>query len=235
MKPILVFSHNYINHNWFEIVEEQLSKLVYSGLYDNATEIYYGAYAHDQFQLFKFIDLVKFWDTKNKIRIVNHPFNDGEKQTLILLQETVKNYPDANVLYYHTKGITSLQTHEQHLGSLDYKNIESWRHVMEYFNIEQWEDSIANLRSNEIIDTAGCLYVNESGYPYQFFYAGNFWWAKSSYLNKLPDMKERDNRMGCELWIGSIEHDWINFYSGKGGVIYHEYFDPRDYRKDLDS
>ena len=235
MKPILIFAHNYIDHNWHEIVEEQLSKLVRSGLYDNATEIYYGAYANDNFQLYKFINVVKFWDLKNKIRIVIHPFNDGEKQTLILLQETVKNYPDANVLYYHTKGITSIQTHEQHLGNLDYKNIESWRHVMEYFNIEQWEDSIANLRSNEIIDTAGCLYVNESGNPYQFFYAGNFWWAKSSYIHKLPDMKERDNRMGCELWIGAAEHDWINFYSGEGGVIYHEYFDPKNYRKDLDS
>ena len=203
MKPILVFAHNYIDHNWHEIVEEQLSKLVRSGLYDEATEIYYGAYANDNFQLYKFINVVKFWDLKNKIRIVIHPFNDGEKQTLILLQETVKNYPDANILYYHTKGITSIQTHEQHLGSLDYKNIESWRHVMEYFNIEQWKDSIANLRSDEIIDTTGCLYVGESGYPYQFFYAGNFWWAKSSYINKLPDMKKRDNRMGCELWIGS--------------------------------
>ena len=155
MKPILVFSHNYIDHNWHEIVEEQLSKLIRSGLYDEATEIYYGAYANDNFQLYKFINIVKFWDLKNKIRIVIHPFNDGERQTMILLQETIKSYPDAYVLYYHTKGITSIPNHEHHLGKIDYKNIESWRHVMEYFNIECWDECIHTFKNNEILDTVG--------------------------------------------------------------------------------
>lgn len=95
MKPILIFCHNYVNHNWYEIVDEQLSKLVNSELYDNATEIYYGVYAEDNFQLYKFIDLVKNWDSNNKIKIVVHPINDGERQTMILLQETIKSYPDA--------------------------------------------------------------------------------------------------------------------------------------------
>lgn len=235
MKPILVFAHNYIDHNWHEIVEEQLSKLVKSGLYDNATEIYYGAYANDNFQLYKFINVVKFWDLKNKIRIVIHPFNDGEKQTMILLQETIKSYPDAYVLYYHTKGITSIQNHAQNIPNLDYKIIESWRHVMEYFNIELWETCISEFEKNEIIDTVGCLYVDWTGNPYKYFYAGNFWWARSSYLSQLQDMKERDNRMGCELWVGSSEHDWVNLYQSKGGLIYHEYFDPKDYRRDLDT
>jgi len=234
MKPILVFAHNYINYNWFEIVEEQLSKLVNSGLYYSATEIYYGAYAHDQFQLFKFINLVKSWDTKDKIRIVIHPMNDGEKQTMILLQEIIKSYPDANVLYYHTKGITSIQSHQFHLENLDYKNIESWRHIMEYFNIELWKECVEAV-SQDDIDTAGCLYVDWQGNPFKYFYAGNFWWSKTTHLSQLPDMKERDNRMGCELWIGSIPHNWVNFYQSEGGIIYHEYFDPKNYRKDLAS
>lgn len=233
MKPILVFAHNYIEHNWHEIVEEQLSKLVRSGLYDEATEIYYGAYANDNFQLYKFINVVKFWDLKNKIRIVIHPFNDGEKQTMILLQETIKSYPDAYVLYYHTKGITSLQNHSNHLPNLEYKNVESWRHLMEYFNIEMWENCISTFENHEILDIAGCLYVDWTGNPYKHFYAGNFWWAESKYLSTLPDMKERDNRMGCELWIGSMPHEWVNFYPSKGGNIYYENFDPQDYRKDL--
>ena len=46
-------------------------------------------------------------------------------------------------------------------------------------------------------------------------------------------MKERNNRMGCELWIGCNNHNWVNFYSSKGGNIYYEYFDPKNYRKDL--
>ena len=232
-KPILVFSHNYINYNWFEIVKEQLSKLVNSGLYDNATKIYYGAYAHDQFQLFKFIDLVKFWDTKDKIRIVVHPMNDGERQTMILLQETIKSYPDAYVLYYHTKGITSEFNHPDE-PDFKYKNVESWRHAMEYFNIECWEDCIQEF-SEGANNVVGIFYVGDSGHPYKYFFSGNFWWAESTYLSTLPDIKERDNRMGCELWIGTGDHWWRNLYPAKGGNIYTEYYDPKDYRKDLDT
>lgn len=232
-KPILVFSHNYIDHNWHEIVEEQLSKLVRSGLYDEATEIYYGAYANDNFQLYKFINVVKFWDLKNKIRIVIHPFNDGEKQTMILLQETIKSYPDAYVLYYHTKGITSKLNHPDE-PNFSYRNVESWRHAMEYFNIEEWKTCIQELSIGPT-NTLGIFYVGDSGFPYKYFFSGNFWWAKSSYLDTLPSMKERDNRMGCELWIGTGDHYWRNMYPAKGGVIYEEYYDPKDYRKDLDS
>ena len=230
MKPILIFCHNYVNHNWYEIVEEQLHKLVNSGLYNNTTEIYYGVYAHDQFQLYKFIDLVKSFDPESKIKIVIHPINDGERQTMILLQEVCKNYPDAHTLYYHTKGITSLQNHKDDK-EIKYKNIESWRHILEYFNIELWEECIETLQ-NPNVDVCGALYV-ENGEFYNFYYAGNFWWGKTLYLNTLPSMKERDNRMGCELWVGCNNHDWINFYSSEGGNIYYEYFDPQKYRKDL--
>jgi hypothetical protein len=231
MKPILIFCHNYVNHNWYEIVNEQLSKLVGSGLYNNTTEIYYGVYAEDNFQLYKFINLVKGWDSKNKIKIVIHPINDGERQTMILMQEIIKSYPDAYVLYYHTKGITSLENHTD-LENLKYSNIESWRHILEYFNIELWKDCINTFKNDSNVDVCGALYV-ENGSNYNFYYSGNFWWGKSSYLNTLPDMKERDNRMGCELWVGCNNHDWINFYSSEGGNIYYEYFDPQKYRKDL--
>jgi len=232
MKPILVFAHNYIDHNWFEIVEEQLSKLTYSGLYDASTEIYYGAHAHDEFQLYKFINLVQWWDTKNKIKIVIHPANDGEKQTMILLQNIIKNYSDAYALYYHTKGITSIENHKDDT-SIKYEYIESWRHILEYFNIELWEECIKRLEEYDHNDVCGCLYVgNDASPPYKNYYAGNFWWGKTRYLNNLPDMRERDNRMGCETWVGSEPHWWVNTYPSSGGNVYHEYFDPKVYRKD---
>jgi len=232
-KPILVFSHNYIDHNWFEIVLEQLSKLIKSDLYNKATKIYYCAYAHDKWELFKFIELVNSHDLSNKIQIIIHPFNDGEKQTLIHLQEVCKNHPEAYVLYYHTKGITSLQNHSE-LKNLEYKNIESWRHAMEYFNIECWQSSLEGF-SDGITSTIGIFYVGDSGWPNKYFYSGNFWWATSEYINTLPSMKDRDNRLGCELWIGTGSHRWRNLFKSKGGNIYHEYYNPKEYRKDLES
>ncbi len=231
-KPILVFAHNYIDYNWFEIVNEQLLKLIKSGLYNQATEIHYCAYAHDKYQLFKFIELIQQYDSDQKIKITIHPLNDGEKQTMIHLQEICKNYPEAYVLYYHTKGITSKINHPDLV--LEYKNTESWRHAMEYFNIECWEQSLEELTLDPI-STVGIFYVGDSGWPYKYFYSGNFWWAKASYLNTLPSMKDRDNRMGCELWIGTGNHYWKNLYPAKGGNIYDEYYDPKEYRKDLES
>lgn len=232
MKQILVFAHNYIGNNWFEIVNEQLNKLINSGLYYQADKIYYGAYSSNKTQLFRFIELVKTKDVRKKIKIVIHPHNDGEKQTLILLQEVVKNYEDAYVLYYHTKGVTTLQQHTDK-PNLDYKNTESWRHVMEYFNIEQWKRCISEFLKHSFVDTVGCLYIGDDGFPNKYFYAGNFWWSTSKHINRLPDMKLRDNRMGCELWIGSEPHNWLNLYPAHGGEIYYEYYDPKEYREDL--
>jgi hypothetical protein len=234
MKEILVFAHNYVGNNWYEIVDEQLTKLVDSGLYYQATKIYYGAYSSNQEQLTKFIKLVKSKDVRRKIQIIIHPNNDGEKQTLIFLQETVKNYEDAYVLYYHTKGVTTLQQHTDK-PDLDYKNTESWRHIMEYYAIERWQYSVNEFIRHPHVDTVGCLYIGDDGYPNKYFYAGNFWWATSAHINQLPDMKLRDNRMGCELWICAKPHNWLNLFPAHGGEIYYEYYDPKDYRKDLDT
>ena len=239
MKPILIFAHNYINHNWFEIVREQLLKLIKSGLYNQATEIHYGAYAHDKYQLFKFIELVQQHDLDQKIKITIHPFNDGEKQTMILMQDVSKYYSDAYVLYYHTKGITSLENHKDN-PNLQYKNIESWRHILEYYNIELWEKCIGELEQEDERDVCGCLWVGENATPpYKNYYAGNFWWSKTKHLNKLlsldSDMRKRDNRMGCETFIGSVGCYWLNLHLNSGGDVYDEYFDPKSYRKDLDS
>ena len=232
MKPILIFCHNYIAYNWYEIVDEQLKLLINSELYNNSTQINYGCYAEDKFQLYKFIDLISKYDVSNKIKIHIHPINDGERQTMILMQDICKNYPDAYVLYYHTKGVTSLLNHTD-IEGLEYSNIESWRRCLEYFNIECWRECFDTFNNNPNIDTIGALYVGDSGNPFKYFYSGNFWWSKTLYLNNLPDIKERDNRMGCELWIGVNPHNWYNFYSSKGGNIYQEYFNPKEYRKDL--
>ena len=235
MKPILIFSHNYIDHNWYEIVQEQLLKLLKSNLYHQATEIHYGVYANNKWELFKFIELVKAHDFDKKIKITIHPFNDGEKQTMILMQDVIKNYPNAYTLYFHTKGITSLENHKDKEG-LQYKNIESWRHILEYFNIERWEYCIGELEIEDERDVCGCLWVGENATPpYKNYYAGNFWWGKTRYLNQLPSMRERDNRMGCETWVGSGGCYWINLHLNSGGDIYDEFFDQKHYRKDLAS
>lgn len=227
MKEILVFCHNFIAHNWFPIVSEQLELLHKSELYQNTSKIYYCYYAEEETEAFKFFSLVKKFDKDNKITIVNHSINDCERQTLWFMQEICRNYSDAYLLYYHTKGVSTKARNED----VVQKNVESWRKIMEYFNIEKWENNIEKLQ--ESIDVCGIFYGwwTSASYSGEYF-AGNFWWTKSSYFNRLPSMKDRDNRMGCETLVTSIPHVWHNFYQHNipCSSLYDVYYDPSNYR-----
>jgi hypothetical protein len=225
-KKILVFSHNYIDHNWFGIVSEQLELLIKSELYSEATNIFYCCYANNEFDFYKFYNLVRKYDQQQKINIINHALNDQEKQTLIFMQQVCKNYPDAHLLYYHTKGVTTKYRNND----VQERNVTSWRKMMEYFNIENWRKCIEKL--NDGNDVCGVLYGYWISSHHQGnYYAGNFWWTNSGYFNKLPDMEHRDNRMGCESLITSIPHRWHSFYSSSEISLYEKYFDPEEYRK----
>jgi len=230
MKEILIFSHNFIAHNWYYIVHEQLELLHKRELYQNASKIYYCYYAEEEIEAFKFFSLVKKFDKDKKITIVNHAINDCERQTLWFMQEICKNHSDAYLLYYHTKGVTSKFRN----GELSQKNVESWRKAMEYFNIEKWRDCIERFEMTPI-DICGIFYGHWiSSVCDAWYYAGNFWWTKSSYFNKLPSMKDRDNWMGCETLITSLPHVWHNFYEHDVpcASLYEVYYDPSRYRDD---
>ena len=223
-KKILIFSHNYVAHNWLDIVKEQLELLVESGLYEKSSSVFYCCYAEDEFDFYKFYNLVKKYDIKQKINIISHSCNDNEKQTLLLMQQICKNHPEAYLLYYHTKGVTTKHRND----IIQERNVLSWRKLMEYFNIENWQKCIDKLSTG--CDICGVLY----GYWFSNhhegnYFAGNFWWTNSNYFNKLPSIENSDNRMGCESLITSLPHVWHSFYSYSGD-LYNHYFDPEEYR-----
>jgi hypothetical protein len=58
-------------------------------------------------------------------------------------------------------------------------------------------------------ETSG-LKCHEDSAP---FYAGNFWWAKASYINTLDDPIPQPNRLLAESWIGrgySWPNNWLD-------------------------
>ena len=82
---------------------------------------------------------------------------------------------------------------------------------MQHFNVHKYKSCVAALTKGA--STCGTELVNlennetTSYMPAGRFYAGNFWWARCSYINKLPDineLREYDRRMS-ELWIGMTE------------------------------
>ena len=51
-------------------------------------------------------------------------------------------------------------------------------------------------------DTAGCHWVHAQKSTVMF-YAGNFWWARASYLRQLPE-PPRESRWQAETWVSSV-------------------------------
>lgn len=230
-KKIFVFSHNYIALNWHDIVSEQLELLLRSGLYDRATQIFYCCYADNEFDFFKFYNLVKNKDVQKKITIVNHSVNDGEKETLVFMQRICKNFPDSHLLYYHTKGVTSKFKNN----SLIEKNVVSWRKLMEFFNIEHWDKCIEKLSNHDVCGVLYRFWINPVLEAY--YYAGNFWWTNSDYFNTLPSLENLDGALWCESIITSLPHRWFNFYPHyySEQELYDRYYDPNEYRNCFDN
>jgi hypothetical protein len=87
---------------------------------------------------------------------------------------------------------------------------------MEYFLIEKWEDCILKLKD---YDTCG-VNLNTELPSIKTHYSGNFWWANSSYIRKIPrfDMTNctvpyvMGNPRGyCEFWL--TDNNFGNHFS----------------------
>jgi len=81
------------------------------------------------------------------------------------------------------------------------ENAKSWRKMMEYFNFYKYNVAVNVLKD---FDTYGCYYQDPIVFPYHYkYYAGNFWWSKSSYIKHLPPLlsKNYKNRYWAENWL----------------------------------
>jgi hypothetical protein len=119
----------------------------------------------------------------------------GEFFTLNLIKQfsesTEQNF---KILYIHTKGVTTP----------DNLCIDDWRQYMTYFNVNQYRKCFDML---DEYDSCGVDLVSEPS----LHYSGNFWWANSSYIKRLPTINEikfpkippiLSIRHNCEFWIG---------------------------------
>ena len=83
---------------------------------------------------------------------------------------------------------------------------------MHHFNVHKYKSCVAALtKGASTCGTELLTWENNETTSYMtagiYFYAGNFWWARCEYINKLPDineLREYDRRMS-ELWIGMTE------------------------------
>ena len=127
-----------------------------------------------------------------------------EYPSLNKVKTIAENNPDSNILYLHTKGIS-------HTNINTIKCIEDWTNMMLHFLVEKHSECINKL--NEGYDTVGCNY-NSGNDSIPKHFSGNFWWSKSTYINKLHLLNENhDNRAYAEFWLFTENPYYYNIYS----------------------
>lgn len=137
-----------------------------------------------------------FIKPNEKIKIhENSSVEEGEFFTLNLIKSFSESVNEEHkILYIHTKGVTTPNN----------PCIDDWRHYMTYFNVNQYKNCLEIL---DEYDSCGVDLVDEP----TVHYSGNFWWANSSYIKKLPTINEikfpktppiLSIRHNCEFWIG---------------------------------
>ena len=182
---------------WQLIMHQHMMALCNYGLIEQLDEIRVGIVGPpDQRKVVK--EILDNSLVAAKIKVVVTRTNAWEQATLTEMYKASQT-EDAAYLYAHTKG-----------GSDPSLVKQMWCRSMIFFNIVAWERTLVEL---EKVDAVGCHWLcteqfpeirdhnNPEGYPY---FAGNFWWAKSSHIRELGEPL-REHRWQAEHWIGKRE------------------------------
>lgn len=167
-RSIYIFYHIYCNINTEKIVQDQLTKIVFSGLYNDISEIKCFLVG-EEYYIKKVQTLLENSGKKCKVQEIGINDNTYERFTLL----KIKNYiqPNDKFLYIHSKGVTKP----------DSKNIYSWRTIMEYYLFAKYKECLTLLKNYDIV---GMPYKTVNIGPH---FSGNFWWANASYFLSLPN------------------------------------------------
>jgi hypothetical protein len=161
------FIHCCQTGNWKRSFTMLYKELISSSLYDMAEHITICVVADTTPDL-NFINMPKI-----EIKHVGSN-RDYERPALLAMQkDAIDSQEEIYYWYIHTKGLRWFGTPKE-------QNVVDWINLLLYWNIEQWKQAIVYL--NKGYDIYGC---NQTDIPVPH-YSGNFWWARSSYLKKLP-------------------------------------------------
>ena len=112
-----------------------------------------------------------------------------EQVTLEKVHEFAQN-DDGAIFYAHTKGAWSRS-----------ELARQWRVSMTHDTVTRWQECVQALRQ---VEAAGPYWLKSwepEHVDHDFFFAGNFWWARSDYVRTL-DPVGVENRYQAEGWIG---------------------------------
>jgi hypothetical protein len=171
----------YADGDWLTPATEHLEELVISGLLDNLDDMFLG--------------IVGTPENRERVKrelpgvCVAECATGWEQVTLTALHDFAQT-DDGAIFYAHTKGAWSQS-----------ELARQWRVSMTHDTVTRWPECVTALQS---VEAAGPYWL-KSWEPehadHDYFFAGNFWWARSDYVRRL-DPVGVDNRFQAEGWVG---------------------------------
>jgi hypothetical protein len=188
-RKIIGFWHIGALGDWQRIVAEQYSRLKDSGLHAASEKLVVGFIGGAGRES----ELTALTGQDPKLDVfTTEDLADYEFPTLTRVWREAQISAEPFLCYYmHTKGASVVDPDVN-------EAVNAWRRYMEYFNIERWPDCAAILKN---YDTCGVELQSEDSH-----YSGNFWWATSDYLRRLPDgqrywQQHRHERVAAEFYL----------------------------------
>lgn len=200
------------------ILREQMDELAASDLYHNSNQFVVGFNGTP----LESIALKTFLPDGCQI-IVHGPQANSELPTLHWLREWLVHHEDWYVCYWHLKGARHG----------DHPLLNAWRRCMGHSVIKHWRRCVTDLDNG--CDSVGAHWLTREEFGPMvntFFWGGNFWWAKASFLKTLPALPstaETDgDRYLAETWIGTgkrpVVHDYAPHWPGE--EVCRQHIDP---------
>lgn len=192
-----VFYHIYCNANTLGIIRDQTMKIIFSGLYKDATKIYCFLVGKKE-NIDEVSSYIKTLPTKFEIKRIGENDTTYERFTLNSIKDLI--HDNDKFLYMHSKGVSRMQETPKTA-----ECITLWRNYLEYYLIALYKKCLEKLNSHDIV---GVIYKDLHIGPH---FSGNFWWSTGKYFRKL----------NTEIPIGTQYHDPEAYiFKGKPNACY---------------
>ena len=188
---VYVFIHVCAISNYRSVFIKLMNTIKSSNLYNLITKIYVVVLG-----TFDITDEM-YKDTKTEVIYNNENTRIYERVTLNFMREhALQHEENHKYLYLHTKGL-------RYNGQNDC--INDWIDLMLYYLVNNYDTCINVLN---IYDACG---VNFSLIP-QAHFSGNFWWANSFHIKKLPLLQNYDWYHEPEMWLCNVKGTYVNLH-----------------------
>jgi hypothetical protein len=212
---IYIFYHIFCCAQTQAILNDQITKILFSGLYAKVDLIHCFLTGEKKF-ITNVLNTLSLNGKKFNVTEIGENDTSFERFTIHRIAKYIK--PEDKFLYIHTKGITRGNVAER---------VHAWSTYMEYFTMVHHQKCLTLL---DQYDTVGTQWKT---CPFKH-YSGNFFWCTGSYFLTLPAIPNLANAKGkyehTENYLGTNNPKAYSFMmSFPSTELYHFTFSPVNY------